>query len=390
MRVTVWSGFLIRKTMDAAPITSRLLLLFFACLVHAADIPGGHVRAGVATNQMDDLSDHLADLAFSLYRGLIADRPSENVLLSPLAISEALAFLAEGSGSQTRTEILSALGTTGREVWRDLARSLSGEEGQLHHLATGSSLHIEKTFGLSPKSQNHSRGDGKGAVRIHAVDFSNPQRAQESINSFIGRETRGNVSEFLQSLNTSAKSVLANYMYFKGRWEQPFARRHTVNWRFQVNETLVVEVPMMFRAESKELKMLYDTNCSSTVVRLPMNFWLNNLKSGWAEVRLPRFVLRKLYPLKTILKPTGVRTLFTDSADLSGFTPHKKLGLQALHEAILEVDETELENHGAKDTMLDFSEPQRIVFDRPFTLLIYHEPTGAILLMGKITNPAEK
>ncbi|KAJ8410162.1 hypothetical protein AAFF_G00201430 [Aldrovandia affinis] len=388
-------------------------LLFSACLT-CAGVPR---RA----NRTSDLSDLHGDLAFSLYCGLAAGRTDENVLFSPFAVSSALAFLSEGAGSLTRTEILSALGTgTEEEVrsahaaQRDLAESLAGQEEELH-LATGSSLHIEKTFGLSPEFQNHSKGHRNGAVRT--TDFSNPRRAQEDINSFIEKETRGNITDFLQSLNSSAKSVLANYMYFKGRWAQPFKRRHTVNWRFQVNSSLAVEVPMMFRGDTEELRMLYDTNCSSTVVQLPyagplamllllpkgevdqlrpdgclsftrMKFWLTNLKPGRAEIRLPRFVLRQSYPLRSILEPSGIRTLFTDSVDLSGFSPHRKMGLQALHEAVLEVDETESENHGGKGATLDFSEPQRIIFDRPFMLVIYHEPTGTILLIGKITNPA--
>ncbi|KAJ8270040.1 hypothetical protein GJAV_G00109700 [Gymnothorax javanicus] len=114
---------------------------------------------------------------------------------------------------------------------------------------------------------------------------------------------------------------------------------------------------MMFRDDTEELKMLYDTNCSSTVVQLPytgslamllllpkgemghlwpdtclsvtrMKFWLTNLKPGRAEIRIPKFVLRKSYPLQSILKPTVVQTLFTDSVDLSGFSLNRKLSLQ--------------------------------------------------------------
>ncbi|XP_035278885.1 serpin A3-3-like [Anguilla anguilla] len=312
---------------------------------------------------MGDLSGIHGDLAVDLYRGLAVDRPHENVLF---AISSVLAFLSEGSGSQTQKEILSTLGISNRDnanracsAWRVLVESLSRRGGEIH-LATGSSLHVEKTFRLSPKFQNHSRG----------------------------------------------------------KWDKPFVRRHTVNWWFRVNGPLAVEVPMMFRDDTEVLKMLYDTNCSFTVVRLPyagplamllllprgemgqlclhiclsvtrMKFWLTNLKPGRAEIRLPKFVLRRLYPLQSILKPTAVQTLFTDLVDLSGFFPNRKLGLQAMHEAILEVDETESESQGGKSAMLDFSEPQSIIFDHPFMLLIYHEPTGTILLIGKLTNLAE-
>lgn len=87
----------------------------------------------------------------------------------------------------------------------------------------------------------------------------------------------------------------------------PFERLHTVPRRFQLNATASVDVAMMFRDDSSEVMMLYDTNCSATVVRLAqserlatllllpkaelqpleeclsdgrMSFWLSNLKPG--------------------------------------------------------------------------------------------------------------
>lgn len=87
----------------------------------------------------------------------------------------------------------------------------------------------------------------------------------------------------------------------------PFERRHTVSRSFQLSPTSSVEVAMMFRDDSSDVMMVYDTNCSATVVRLAqsqrlasllllpkaelrpledclshsrMNFWLSNLKPG--------------------------------------------------------------------------------------------------------------
>lgn len=76
---------------------------------------------------------------------------------------------------------------------------------------------------------------------------------------------------------------------------------------FQLNSSASVEVAMMFRDDSADVMMLYDTNCSATVVQLApagrlawllllpkaelqtledclsggrLNFWRTNLKSG--------------------------------------------------------------------------------------------------------------
>ncbi|XP_036406225.1 plasma serine protease inhibitor-like [Megalops cyprinoides] len=426
------------RMMNASPMLAGLLLYVCLTCTGASQEPWGLRDGTGVSDEVGNFSDHYGDLAFRLYRGLVADRPEENTLFSPLTVSSALAFLSAGAGSRTRAEILSVLGVSNDTVVNvpramaalaEFTARLSGDKGGIN-LTAGSSLHVEKTLSLPHKLRNHSRDGYDRAIR--PVDFSKPLQAQKDINAFIKQETGGRITDFLQSLNSSAKSVLANYMYFKGKWQQPFSRRHTVNWRFQVNGTLAAEVPMMFRDDSEELWMLYDTNCSATVVRLPyagglamllllprgdldqlepspclsaarMKFWRTNLRPGYcckagslllllyrrAEIRLPKFVLRKSYPLQSVLEQTGVRTLFTDSADLPGFAVRKGLRIQALHEAILEVDETEADERGGQDAGLDFSEPQRIIFDRPFIFLVYNEPTGTILLIGKIVNPSE-
>uniref|UniRef100_UPI003AB0B284 protein Z-dependent protease inhibitor-like n=1 Tax=Centroberyx gerrardi TaxID=166262 RepID=UPI003AB0B284 len=175
---------------------------------------------------------------------------------------------------------------------------------------------------------------------------------------------------------------------------------------------------MMFRDDSSELRMLYDTNCSATVVRLPysgrlasllllpkaelqplekclsdsrMSFWLSNLKPGRAEIRFPKFQLRKSYSLESLLRSSGVSSVFSDSADFSGVSPKKKTLtlVKALHEVSLEVEETKSADGGRSDAKLDFSVPPRITFDRPFMLVIYDELTGFVLLIGKIIDPRD-
>lgn len=56
---------------------------------------------------------------------------------------------------------------------------------------------------------------------------------------------------------------------------------------------------------------------------------------------------------------------------------------------MLEVEETESDDGGRPDILLDFSVPPRITFNRPFMLIIYDDLTGLILLMGRIIDPTE-
>ncbi|KAL3052858.1 hypothetical protein OYC64_005390 [Pagothenia borchgrevinki] len=218
----------------------------------------------------------------------------------------------------------------------------------------------------------------------------------------------------MKDLEASDKLELSNYVYFKGRL--PFERLHTVPRSFQLNATSSVEVSMMFRDDSSEVMMLYDTNCSATVVRLEyserlasllllpkaelqpledclsdsrMSFWLSNLKPGRAEILFPKFHLRKSYNLDSLLRNSGVSSIFSDSADFARISRKTLKLVKAPHEVMLEVEETESEDGGRPDILLDFSVPPRITFNRPFMLIIYDDLTGLILFMGRIIDPTE-
>ncbi|XP_030626496.1 alpha-1-antitrypsin-like protein CM55-MS [Chanos chanos] len=344
-----------------------------------------------AESPVDDLTTLCDDLAFGLYANLGAERPGKNLLFSPLGLVSALVKLARLSHAHTRSEILDALGLGNRTeaaVERALS-ALRALETSLAEQKVDAQLDIQTTLPLN--SSNQETGEKERPHQVERVP---------------------------STTESSDKVTLTNIVHFKGKWEQPFDSRQTVKWRFQAGGGEVVEVPMMFRDDSEELRMLYDTNCSTTVVGLPysgrlasllllprtelrtlelclsiskMNFWLSNLKTGLAEIRFPKFAMKKLYTLESLLKSTGVQSIFSKSANLADHLEEKDLDLsQALHEVELVVDETKSKERGTSDVTLGFSEPHRIVFDRPFIIIVYDEITGFIVLIGKILDPTEE
>ncbi|TNN80175.1 putative alpha-1-antitrypsin-related protein [Liparis tanakae] len=106
-----------------------------------------------------------------------------------------------------------------------------------------------------------------------------------------------------------------------------------------------------------------------------------------AEIRFPKFQLRKTYSLERLLRSAGVTAVFSPSADFSGISQKTLKLTKAPHEVMLEVEETKSEDGGRPDIMLDFSVPTRITFNRPFLLIVYDDLTGLVLLMGRVTDP---
>ncbi|KAM3603039.1 uncharacterized protein V6R79_015625 [Siganus canaliculatus] len=400
-------------------------------------------------------------LAFEPYHDLATRTGAEhgvhqqqrNILFSPLGLASALALLSRVSGSQSRSQALEALGLAANATEQSVEATVSALT-DLHHRLT-----LQQGGGGGVQSAGSEAGaetgvrtaggvETRGAKAGHTADVNdgtkNGTGAEDGVHaggqlrmwsglhadgkpslnydSFLSRPhltgpSASNISleTLRKDLQASDKLSLNNYVYFKGR--QPFERRHTVPRSFQLNSTTNVEVAMMFRDDSSDVMMLYDTNCSATVVRLAesgrmasllllpkadmhiledclsdgrMNFWLSNLKRGRAEILFPKFQLRKSYSFEKLLKTSGVSSMFSDSADFSRISPKKALKLKkAHHEVMLEVEETKSEEGGRPDVTLDFSVPPRITFNRPFMLIIYDCLTGLVLLMGRIIDPTD-
>lgn len=63
---------------------------------------------------------------------------------------------------------------------------------------------------------------------------------------------------------------------------------------------------------------------------------------------------------------------------------------QAVHKAVLTMDETGTEAAGATIVeMVPYSMPKTVKYNRPFMIIIYDSNLKTILFMGKVMNPAQ-
>jgi serpin B len=110
------------------------------------------------------------------------------------------------------------------------------------------------------------------------------------------------------------------------------------------------------------------------------------------ELHLPKFEASASVGLDRPLRDLGVRTLFTNAADLSGLAPGLRVSA-VLHQAVLRVDEAGLEGAAATAVMVAMAmavrqaEPPVVRVDRPFLVAVRHVPTGAIYFLARIVSP---
>ncbi|XP_069805990.1 alpha-1-antitrypsin-like isoform X2 [Dendropsophus ebraccatus] len=380
---------------------------------HHGDEPHLHLNDSLPCHK---IMPYNSKFAFALFRQVVQDHPSENIVFSPLSISTAFAFLSLGAKSQTKSQIMGGLGFNTSEIseqeihdcFQHLLGIMNDAERELQ-LSSGNALFISKEHNILQLFLDE-------AQRLYhseafSTDFKNTEEAKHQINSYVEKNTQGKIAELLDSVDQDAIFVLINYIYFRGKWEHPFDERLTEEGDFHVNKNTTVKVPFMSRTgmykvaftdEGTVVSIPYKGDANALFIlpdegkisQLEQNFngelmlkWKKTMQRRLVDLFLPKFSVSGTINLKETLSKLGVVDVFSNNANLSGITGKANMKVsKAVHKAALTVDEKGTEAAGstafeAVPTML----PPRIIFNRPFKILMYDKET--IFFGAKIVNP---
>jgi serpin B len=214
---------------------------------------------------------------------------------------------------------------------------------------------------------------------------------------------------------------LANAVYFKGKWSDPFKPRDTSDRPFYLRGSGQKTVPMMTKSrtfthrrgtgyqavrlpyQAENLAMyvfLPDTNSSPEQLLgiLEGDRWQRVTKPGFSEkeglLMLPKFKMEYQVKLVPMLKAMGMKTAFDPKmADFSGIGPQLYIS-DVLQKTFVEVKEEGTEAAAISGISIQAAgivrrPPDRfeMIVDRPFMFLIEDDQTGTILFMGLIFDP---
>ncbi|XP_027712419.1 alpha-1-antiproteinase-like [Vombatus ursinus] len=366
------------------------------------------------------ISPYMADFSFDLYRLLVSKSNTTNIFFSPVSISTAFTLLALGAKSATHDQILQGLGFNLTEIsekeifegFQQLLHTLNLPGNELQ-LTTSNGLFIDKKLEVVEKFLEDSKKFYTSDT--FSIDFEDNEAAKKQINDYVEKETQGKIVNLIQDLHSSAEFVLVNCIFFKGKWEKPFEAELTEERPFHVNAETTVPVQTMSRLGMFHVTHDNDLACwvvtldylgnASAFFILPdigkleqvenalnkeqFQKWSRNLHRRAITLYLPKVSISGSYDLK-VLKDLGITDVFENSADLSGITKQEKLKLsQALHKAVLNIDEKGTEASGA--TFLEaipMSIPPTVDFNRPFIIAVYETKTKSTLFLGKVVNPS--
>lgn len=366
-----------------------------------------------------------ADNAFGLelFQKIREESDEENLMISPLSVSVALAMAYNGADGATKTEMETLLklnGLTVEEInasYKMLINALQSlDEEVVFEIANA----IFYADGFSVKPAFLSVNEDVYDAEVSKLNFSSPA-AVETINGWVAEKTKDKIEKIIDQLSPLDRMVLLNAIYFYGTWTNEFDKEGTHNLRFEKTDGTGLEVPMMSKQEKlpyasnnlfKAIKMPYGNGQYNMVVFLPVGGnnsqdiidelssskwknWMESLEmTDRVQITMPRFKYAFETQLKNVLKIMGMQKAFMPNmADFSGISDENLYISEAIHKSYIDVNETGTE--AAAVTGLVFAttsignEPPTIPFyvDRPFVYAITENDTDAILFIGEVNHP---
>jgi serpin B len=399
----------------------------------AADEPPLRRAAGVQRATVGDAGSAVAAVAggmtgfaCDLYRA--GATPSQNAVFSPLSIEVAFATTRAGARGRTAAEIDKVLHFPGRDLHeafnaitrqvvttdgppppRKATRKAEQVEPPVVSLANG--LFAQRGFAIREaflRTLASQYGTGVGTV-----DFTAGGEAARQIDAWVRRQTAGRIDKLFGQLDPSTRLVLANALYLRADWEQPFTESSTTDATFTRADGSTVQARMMQRAGQlgyaagdgwQAVELPYAGGQLAMRVLLPtgrltpadlltpgtLAAVAARLRPEVVAVSLPRWKASSQLDLSTLLRRLGLVAPF-GAADFSGIAAEPLYIQQAVHRATITVDEWGTE--AAAVTGLAFAvsgvAPPELTFraDRPFAFVIVHKATGVPLFVGQVADP---
>jgi serpin B len=369
-----------------------------------------------------------------LYGVLAGEHAGGNLVFSPASIVTALAMTYAGAAGTTAEEMAAALHFSLPE--EALHRAFNSLDTLIESRSWEGKDHEGKDVGVLVRSANSLWGQqdlafeqpfldtlaGNYGAGIRLVDFKTAaETARKAINDWVSAETAEKIPELIPqgALDTLTRLVLVNAIYLDATWASQFDPDSTQDGSFFTSAGETVTTPMMRQSASFaygkgdgwqaiELSYLHNELAMLLVVpdqgrfaevegRLPGGL-IGEAAAGLVKgvevnLSMPKFEFRTQAGLTDTLRALGIEGAFDlRTADFSRMTTDEDLFISdVIHEAFIAVDEEGTEAAAATAVVMrTASAPLEIVelnIDRPFLFALRDVETGAILFLGRVTNP---
>ncbi|KAF9613597.1 hypothetical protein IFM89_009267 [Coptis chinensis] len=400
------------------------------------DSRGGNPRVGIAGGRPDALMSSIPFACRQMAKDLALSKAKDkNFVFSPCSIQLALSFLTNGSSGSTLKELLEFLDAKNLDdlnsVGMKYIEILTGSTDGGPILSFVGGAWVDQSWTLKPTFMTVAEEIYKG--KAESVDFQNKAiEITKEVNKWAEEATNGLIKSVIPSpLTPATVLVLANALYFKGRWREPFDKSATKDSKFNLLDGNSVEIPFMTSPDRQWI----DTFEDFKVLRLPyerskdnkgtfsMYIILPNKVDGlWPiieqvgsdplflekyvrlypklvdvrEFMIPKFKMTFYVEASEILQGVGLKLPFSEeAAELDEMVLGDRLCVSNVHhKSHIEVNEEGTEAAAATFMCNIVGSARRqplpcvdFMADHPFMFMVRDNESGMVLFMGHVLNP---
>ena len=362
--------------------------------------------------------------AFDLFKpALAAANGTENIMISPFSITSALSMTLNGATGKTFEAMRKTLGLEQKtlEQINNTYLKLMTEMVPVDKLVVveiANSVWVEKRLIVKQPFITELQKSYKAEARD--IDVTNPD-AVNIVNGWIAEKTHDKITDMLDKLDPDLAMLLINAVYFNGKWRYRFDKAETREEPFYSTPSVSKTVPMMHQTEN--LKAVKSNNLTiaeipygqgnyTMVVVLPdenvttsdvanaltpsmWQEWMGLLAENTHKVDLsiPRFKYMYKRLLNDDLIGLGMGIAFSDFANFDNISDQGLKISRVLHQTFIDTNEEGTEAAAATvvEIVLTSASPTplvvKIILDHPFLYFIRETSTGAVLFIGRVSDP---
>lgn len=359
---------------------------------------------------------------FEILQKAFEESGDNNLMISPLSITQALSMTYNGADGETKTAFENVLhyeGQTTAEVNQaalDLTTALLEVDPKVD-IKIANSIWYRQAFSVEQDFINANQTYYN--AEVSELDFSNPA-SKDIINNWVDEKTNHKIDKIVDNINGDDIMFLINAIYFKGAWKAEFDKNDTEEKPFYLADGSTKNVAMMkiennfsvyFEPDYSAIDLPYGQGNYSMVVLLPnddssLNELINQLDneewntlmqsmrepSAW-NLELPKFKFEYENTLNNELIDLGLGVAFSDLADFTGINTNGGLVISRVkHKTFVEVNEEGTEAAAVTSVTVGVTSvgpnTNTFIIDHPFLFVIKEKYTNAILFIGTVTDPS--
>jgi serpin B len=395
-----------------------VVLLFISC--EKQDSANSDSKPINLTTEESQLVTSSNSFGLNIFKTIASNtEEDENVFISPLSISLALSMLYNGSSSTTKEELQKGLGFMGltteqvNTANRDLIKALINVDSRIKIQIANSiwyknDFEVEQSFLTVNKDYYNAE--------VNSAKFNS--ETKDLINNWVSNATNKKIPTILDEIPSDVIMYLINAIYFKGIWQYKFDTKQTQKMEFTLINKNKIQTDFMHQKGTFEIvendlltavNLPYGKGNYSMMILVPAenrtykdilnalneenwNEWNSKLsKSEDLDVYMPKFKFKYKRTLNDDLQALGMKTMFSDYADLTGIRKAGGIAVsRVLHNTFVDVNEEGTEAAAATAIEIKYTAARisnLFIADKPFVFIIKEKDSNAMLFMGVLNKP---